>query len=127
MHPVRDTGSASNKDSVKDAAKARTKKDNTPKLIAEHTALCLLKNPRPPRPSFDCPFGCPHHLQRTCPKVNCIWGDPKGTYVHLAAQQCMSKCHRLPDGCPYDMSFGYEKDDGHGWRRRLSINASDVP
>ena len=50
-------------------------------IAARHTALCLLKNPRPPRPSFNCPYGCPHHLQETCPAVNCIWGDPRGAYV----------------------------------------------
>ena len=53
------------------------------------------------------------HLQRTCPVVNCIWGDDRAKYVHMAVSDCLSKCQRNPAGCPYDTAYGYVKDDGH--------------
>jgi len=52
-------------------------------------AMCLLRNPRPPRPSYTCPFGCPWHEQITCPTVNCMAREP-GTYHHMAHQSCYS-------------------------------------
>lgn len=112
FHPVRETASASSKADVERAAEGR-RIEGPGAARANHTALCLLKNPRPPRPSYDCPIGCPHDRQRTCPTVNCIWGDPRGTYVHMAVNDCLAKCTRNPRGCPYDTSFGYVKDDGH--------------
>ena len=112
FHPVRDTGSASNKDNVLNAGSS-FRVSKTSKQTAAYTAMCLLKNPRPPRPSYDCPIGCPHHLQRTCPVVNCIWGDDRAKYVHMAVSDCLSKCQRNPAGCPYDTAYGYVKDDGH--------------
>ena len=45
--------------------------------------------------------GCPWHRQRTCPTVNCLWGDPESTYVHMAVEECVFKCRRKPEGCPY--------------------------
>ena len=54
-----------------------------------YMAMCLLRNPRPPRPSYTCPFGCPWHEQITCPTVNCMAREP-GTYHHMAHQSCYS-------------------------------------
>ena len=112
FHPVRDTGSASNKDNVLKAG-GDFRVARTSATAATYTAMCLLKNPRPPRPSYDCPIGCPHHAQRTCPTVNCIWGDERARYVHMAVSECLDRCKRRPEGCPYDTAYGYEKDDGH--------------
>ncbi len=63
---MRDVGTASSKDMVGHAGDGATQRHReagpvTPQ--AEHMAMCLLRNPRPPRPSYNCPFGCPWHEQ----------------------------------------------------------------
>ncbi len=78
FHPVRNVGSASSKESVQHIIAASNKgeyfvrDDRRVDRAANNTALCLLRNPRPLRPSYNCPIGCPHYLQRTCPTVNCM-------------------------------------------------------
>ena len=116
MHPVRDTLSSSSFDAVSGLARGVA---NRPKQAragvingvfhapsGRHEALCLLANPRPFQPSFSCPVGCPHHVQEACPTVNCVWGKPNATYVHLAARQCVVECAKEPARCPFATSKG---------------------
>mmetsp|Transcript_15089 Transcript_15089/g.22657 ORF Transcript_15089/g.22657 Transcript_15089/m.22657 type:complete len:419 (-) Transcript_15089:93-1349(-) len=124
FHPVRDTASASSATAVQrlktakitsasfppiqpltsDSYASSEKKHSSPlewsqaRIIAE----CLHLNPRPIRPSYNCPIGCPHHLQETCPVVNCMWGQPKThKYVHLAVDKCIQLCRKQRNACPY--------------------------
>jgi hypothetical protein len=102
-HPVRNVGSASSKESVKHVLEAAKRgehivtDDRRVDRISNNTALCLLRNPRPLRPSYNCPIGCPHYLQKTCPTVNCMY-DGSGTYNHMAVRDCMSMCGK---SCPF--------------------------
>ena len=48
----------------------------------------------------------PHHVQEACPTVNCVWGKPNATYVHLAARQCVVECAKEPARCPFATSKG---------------------
>lgn len=97
FHPVRDTRSASSLKGALGDTRMRREHSSPRDAVA---AWCLLRNPRPYRPSFNCPVGCPHHLQRTCPVVNCLWGQPPHrTYVHLAATECIAKCRSNPRRC----------------------------
>ena len=48
----------------------------------------------------------PHHVQEACPTVNCVWGNPNATYVHLAARECVVRCAKDPARCPYATSRG---------------------
>ena len=116
MHPVRDTTSSSSFDSVSGLARgvATTPKQARARVIngvmhapaGRHEALCLLANPRPFQPSYSGPGGCPHHVQEACPTVNCVWGNPNATYVHLAAGECVVRCAKDPARCPYATSRG---------------------
>ncbi len=116
MHPVRDTLSSSSFDAVSALARGVA---NRPKQAragvingvfhapaGRHEALCLLANPRPFQPSYSCPVGCPHHVQEACPTVNCVWGKPNATYVHLAARECVVECAKEPARCPFATSKG---------------------
>jgi len=73
FHPVRDVGTASDGTAISTADSAATQtfdhKRSMTKEDAKYMALCLIRNPRPARPSYNCPFGCPHHEQITCPTV----------------------------------------------------------
>ncbi len=105
FHPVRDIESASDQTNIgavhhkngKSAAAVGTKVDRN----AMYMAQCLLRNPRPPRPSYDCPFGCPWHEQHTCPIKNCMARLPGGgTYHHMAYISCYNLC-RKTGKCPW--------------------------
>ena len=48
----------------------------------------------------------PHHVQEACPTVNCVWGKPNATYVHLAARECVVRCAKEPARCPFATSKG---------------------
>lgn len=104
FHPVRDVGTASDSTNIKHLGSG-TGSHKAPKMSDEHSlyyAMCLLRNPRPPRPSYNCPFGCPHHEQITCPKVNCMARE-EGTYLHMALNQCFNLCTRTKK-CPWTTS-----------------------
>ena len=92
FHPVRDIASVSQRD-------AKISKKHTPDNSSKHVpleesraiAFCLLGSPRPNRPSYNCPIGCPLHLQKTCPEVNCMW-DGSGKYFHNGPALCLQRC-----------------------------------
>jgi hypothetical protein len=102
FHPVRDVGTASDSTAIASAAQEASKHHEA-KFMSSQTslylAMCLLRNPRPPRPSYNCPFGCPHHEQITCPTVNCMARE-EGTYHHMAHQSCFNLCMRHKK-CPW--------------------------
>lgn len=113
FHPVRDTKSASSVSTVlashialsrpSDRVFSKPYPSRVDRRHAMIVAQCLLRNPRPLRPSFSCPVGCPHYMQKTCPVVNCMWGQsPHHRYVHLAVAKCIALCKQHPAGCPYD-------------------------
>ena len=103
---------ADHKASLKEALYADAK---PPSYDDNATALCLLANPRPTRPSFNCAVGCAHYQQKTCPQVNCIYGMGEngelGTYAHMAVRDCMTKCKQTRQ-CPYDATIC---ENGLGW------------
>eukprot|EP00622_Pseudochattonella_farcimen_P005913 FR741624.1.p1 GENE.FR741624.1~~FR741624.1.p1 ORF type:complete len:296 (+),score=-6.29 FR741624.1:108-890(+) len=114
FHPIRDVKSVSSSESIKsvgvnqiDRAPGHLLSSSPiPTRRENATAMCLLANPRPMRPSFHCPHGCPHYQQTTCPHVNCMWGtEPYETYAHMAVTDCISKCMRgAPHPWPDDTS-----------------------
>uniref|UniRef100_A0A7S2E2V8 Uncharacterized protein n=1 Tax=Octactis speculum TaxID=3111310 RepID=A0A7S2E2V8_9STRA len=111
FHPARETSSVSSKGVAAFSGKtthgsAKAVETDPRKLLrAQHTAMCLLANPRPRRPSWGCLEGCPFHAQWVCPTVNCMANSRNGTYEHLAAGACVRKCQQRPKGCPYDTSI----------------------
>ena len=102
FHPVRDIDSASDHTNLgtvhhKSAMQIGKAIDKNSMFMAQ----CLLRNPRPPRPSYSCPFGCPWHEQYTCPKVNCMAREiGGGTYHHMAYISCYNLC-RKTGKCPW--------------------------
>ena len=132
FHPVRASGSASNApavaallaehakqakqvpggggsgDSPSSAAAAATAALSPKPLSSREcedarlAALCLLRNPRPPSPSYSCPIGCPWHNQRTCSHRNCMAREPEqgGTYHHMAFSDCLALCKQT-GMCPW--------------------------
>ena len=106
FHPVRDVGTASDQTNIakvsSDAVQHHSStglKSNKSNQQSRYMAMCLLWNPRPPRPSYNCPFGCPWHEQITCPTVNCMAREP-GTYHHMGHQSCYSLCQKTRK-CPW--------------------------
>jgi hypothetical protein len=101
FHPVRDVGSGSDRstiDKAQDALHLHAVQRETAR-VANFSTLCLLTNPWPLRPSYNCAIGCPHYLQKTCPERNCMY-DGSGTYYHMAFQACMRYCTKSPMRCP---------------------------
>ena len=102
FHPVRDVGTASDKDAIARSGSAETQHHAAKSMATQQSrymAMCLLRNPRPPRPSYNCPFGCPWHEQITCPTVNCMAREP-GTYHHMGHQSCYKLCMTTKQ-CPW--------------------------
>uniref|UniRef100_A0A7S2W9Q0 Uncharacterized protein n=1 Tax=Rhizochromulina marina TaxID=1034831 RepID=A0A7S2W9Q0_9STRA len=100
FHPVRDVGSFSSLNSISDMGNLKDRHHHHTRREANITALCLVENPRPTRPSYSCTMGCPHHLQFTCPTVNCMWGGNE-TYNHMGVRDCQVLCKQNYDHCPY--------------------------
>jgi hypothetical protein len=120
FHPVRDVGTASDQTAIakvgSDAVQhhASPAKGTVATQQSRYMAMCLLRNPRPPRPSYNCPFGCPWHQQITCPTVNCMAREP-GTYHHMGHQACYSLCSRT-HMCPWTTNtFENLKLATEGW------------
>mmetsp|Transcript_29139 Transcript_29139/g.65229 ORF Transcript_29139/g.65229 Transcript_29139/m.65229 type:complete len:336 (-) Transcript_29139:140-1147(-) len=105
FHPVRDVGTASDRGNIDSASSEATQhhaKRSQGEKQARYMAMCLLRNPRPPRPSYNCPFGCPWHEQLTCPKVNCMARE-EGTYNHMGHVACFQLCNQRGK-CPWTTS-----------------------
>jgi hypothetical protein len=118
LHPVRNVATTSDPQHITSVAQSlasantkTTKNSNEveyddlrpdQRLVVDYFAKCLLRNPRPPYPSYNCPIGCPWHEQSTCPTVNCMGrGDnSNGTYLHMAINDCVSLC-KITRKCPW--------------------------
>lgn len=103
FHPVRDCESASDRTNIGTVHHKATLRSRASEIDKNSMfmAQCLLRNPRPPRPSYSCPFGCPWEKQFTCPKVNCMARLPEGgTYHHMAYFSCYNLC-RKTGKCPW--------------------------